>query len=189
MAASRHGRVVCLRSRTSCEFVTTTTYGDTCSNTITRQHAVSPFKLVDPHKPGHRRFIALWLVDPNKRIISTANVPPQQMTWYAESVLGTTPESRKETLAKLPDELAALLRERGSIVPSADGEINLAQNAKLPAELMDMVREHADAERHALPMGVEEARQHRLKLMAERGAFGEKVEEEWHQRSYNFCEH
>ncbi|KAF4343552.1 hypothetical protein FBEOM_2461 [Fusarium beomiforme] len=42
------------------------------------QHRVPSFELQDPTKPGHRRFIALWLVDPHRRIISTANVPPQQ---------------------------------------------------------------------------------------------------------------
>ena len=45
------------------------------------QHCVTPFELVDPTKPGHRRFIALWLVDPFVPIISTANVPPQQAEW------------------------------------------------------------------------------------------------------------
>ncbi|RBR19396.1 hypothetical protein FVER53590_29371 [Fusarium verticillioides] len=42
------------------------------------QHRVSSFKLQDPIKPGHRRFIALWLVDPHRRILSAANVPPRQ---------------------------------------------------------------------------------------------------------------
>ncbi|KAJ5058413.1 hypothetical protein J3E72DRAFT_222606 [Bipolaris maydis] len=41
------------------------------------QHRVSSFKLIDPTKPGHCRFIALWLVDPARPIISTANIPPQ----------------------------------------------------------------------------------------------------------------
>ncbi|KAJ4264300.1 hypothetical protein NW762_005496 [Fusarium torreyae] len=47
------------------------------------QHRVSSFRLQDPTKPGHRRFIALWLVDPHTRITSTANVPPQQKDWWA----------------------------------------------------------------------------------------------------------
>ena len=45
-----------------------------------------PFKLADPTKPGHRKILALFLVDPNIRIISTANVPPQQREWWAEEV-------------------------------------------------------------------------------------------------------
>jgi hypothetical protein len=152
------------------------------------QHRVSPFKLVDPTKPGHRRFIALWLVDPTKRILSTANVPPQQMSWYAENLLGSTTEERKEALAKMPAEVVALLQERG-LDGASGANVQIAENAKLPAELMEMVRGYVDAEGHALPMGIEDAREHREKLMVERGAFVESAREEWRSRNYNFCEH
>ncbi|KAM0817356.1 hypothetical protein AB5N19_03161 [Seiridium cardinale] len=49
----------------------------------TLQHEVEPFELVDKTKPGHRRFLVLWLVDPYYRIASTRNVPPQQHDWWA----------------------------------------------------------------------------------------------------------
>lgn len=49
----------------------------------TLQHKVEPFELVDKSRPGHRRFLALWLVDPHYRICSTRNVPPQQESWWA----------------------------------------------------------------------------------------------------------
>jgi hypothetical protein len=42
------------------------------------QHRVEPFKWLDPTKNGYRKILALFLVDPGIRIISTANVPPQQ---------------------------------------------------------------------------------------------------------------
>lgn len=42
---------------------------------------MSPFSLVDKSKPGHRKILALFLVDPHLRIISSANVPPQQYDW------------------------------------------------------------------------------------------------------------
>lgn len=45
------------------------------------QHRVSPFSLADPSKPGHRKILALFLTDPKMRIISSANVPPQQEEW------------------------------------------------------------------------------------------------------------
>ncbi|KAF9893467.1 hypothetical protein FE257_010779 [Aspergillus nanangensis] len=48
------------------------------------QHRVSPFGLADRTKPGHRKILALFLVDPHLRIISTANVPPQQEAWAEE---------------------------------------------------------------------------------------------------------
>jgi hypothetical protein len=47
----------------------------------TLQHRVSPFSLADPTKPGHRKILALFLVDPHRRIISSANVPPQRGDW------------------------------------------------------------------------------------------------------------
>ncbi|KAH3913763.1 hypothetical protein HBI56_079360 [Parastagonospora nodorum] len=152
----------------------------------TFQHQVSSFKLIDPAKPGHRRFIALWLVDPHMRIISTANVPPQQMSWYAENLLGTTAVARKQALAKLPAELVAILQERGLL--TADN-IALSDNAKLPAELLDMVRGYVDAEGHALPMGIEEAREHRVKLMEERSRHVRNAEQAWESSVYSFCEH
>jgi hypothetical protein len=40
-----------------------------------------------------------------------------------------------------------------------------------------------------LPMSLEEAKQHRLDLMKERGAHLEKSKEAWQQHSYSFCEH
>ncbi|KAK9415968.1 hypothetical protein SUNI508_09928 [Seiridium unicorne] len=49
----------------------------------TLQHKVEPFELVDKTKPGHRRFLVLWVVDPYYRIASTRNVPPQQHDWWA----------------------------------------------------------------------------------------------------------
>lgn len=53
----------------------------------TLQHKVEPFELVDSTKPGHRRFLVMWLVDPHFRICSTRNVPPQQHGWWAEEAL------------------------------------------------------------------------------------------------------
>ncbi|KAJ5627930.1 hypothetical protein N7490_010158, partial [Penicillium lividum] len=48
------------------------------------QHRVTPFSLADKSKPGHRKILALFLVDPHLRVISTANVPPQQEDWGKE---------------------------------------------------------------------------------------------------------
>lgn len=53
----------------------------------TLQHRVEPFRLIDATRAGHRRFLVLWLVDPNYRIVSTANVPPQQHDWWAEETV------------------------------------------------------------------------------------------------------
>ncbi|MER5480613.1 DUF4246 domain-containing protein [Streptomyces sp. NPDC002734] len=42
------------------------------------QHRVAPFRLADPARPGHRKILAFFLVDPSQRIVSTSDVPPQQ---------------------------------------------------------------------------------------------------------------
>ena len=55
------------------------------------QHQLQPFSLVDRTKPGHRKILALFLVDPHTPILSTANVPCQQMDWWRDHIaqLGT----------------------------------------------------------------------------------------------------
>ena len=63
------------------------------------QHRVTPFKLQDPSKPGHRKILGLFLIDPYRRIISTANVPPQQKDWWSSVIRDTEP------FAKLPREI------------------------------------------------------------------------------------
>jgi len=50
------------------------------------QRQVQPFKLADPTRPGHRKILALFLVDPHIRIISTANVPCQQRDWWSQAI-------------------------------------------------------------------------------------------------------
>jgi hypothetical protein len=151
---------------------------ETCS-----QHRVSSFELEDETKPGHRRFIALWLVDPHKRIISTANVPPQQQDWWLESVFGSTEKTRDAAIAKMPAELVTLLQGKGLSANISGGE------GTLPPELMEMVHQHFQADKDTLPMTTEEAKEHRRKLMEERSAFVRVAEEGWQQHSYSFCEH
>lgn len=148
------------------------------------QHRVSGFKLADPTKPGHRRFIALWLVDPFNRIISTANVPPQQAEWWADRALGAV----KNKESAFPPELAQLLLERG-IGASQLGEA-IAEGGpgktKLPFELVDKVRKELG---NAFPMNRDEAERHRLKLMGTRSAFQEEARGNWESVEYGFCEH
>lgn len=42
------------------------------------QHRVDPFRLADPTRPGYRKILVYFLVDPTVSIVSTADVPPQQ---------------------------------------------------------------------------------------------------------------
>jgi hypothetical protein len=50
----------------------------------TMQHHVNPFELEDKEKPGIRKILVYFLVDPSIRITSTLHVPPQQQSWYLE---------------------------------------------------------------------------------------------------------
>lgn len=63
------------------------------------QHRVEPFHLADPTKAGYRKILALFLIDPYRPIISTANIPCQQKSWWAERVRGIGP------LGNLPPEI------------------------------------------------------------------------------------
>lgn len=90
------------------------------------QHRVSPFSLQDPTQPGHRKILALFLVDPYTRIPSTANVPPQQKDWWRDMVLGL------DRVGDLPPELAENVMESAGDFP-----IELEEAKKLRLELMD----------------------------------------------------
>lgn len=50
------------------------------------QHRVGSFRLVDPTRPGHRKILAFFLVDPSEEIVSTSDVPPQQ-PWSEASTM------------------------------------------------------------------------------------------------------
>jgi hypothetical protein len=92
----------------------------------TLQHKVEPFSLQDKTKPGHRRFLVLWLVDPHYRIMSTANVAPQQREWWAAEVL-------RRAGWKLPTELAEMV-----IDAAAEGWLMDLDEAKdIRLKLMD----------------------------------------------------
>ena len=118
------------------------------------QHQVQPFKLADPTKPGHRKIVALFLVDPGIRIISTANVPPQQRDWWSECV--------SKAFAKTGEALGML-----------------------SAELKDKVYQEVDD----FPIGIEEAKEIRLKLMDERKSYVTDQTRSFENNEFNLCEH
>ncbi|GAC97796.1 hypothetical protein PHSY_005383 [Pseudozyma hubeiensis SY62] len=75
----------------------------------TLQHRVEPFELIDKNKSGHRRFLVLWLVDPNYHLPSTSIVPPQQQGWWSTK-LGSDASLQGRGLITL-DEAKALRLE------------------------------------------------------------------------------
>jgi hypothetical protein len=90
------------------------------------QHRVSSFSLADKTRPGHRKILALFLVDPYTRIPSTANVPPQQKEWWKEMVHGL------DRVNKLPAELQEWITDSAGDFP-----LTLEEAKKIRAELMD----------------------------------------------------
>lgn len=90
------------------------------------QHHVNPFKLQDATKPGHRKIVALFLVDPGVRVISTAHVPAQQRDWWERQA----PLNR--ALSRLPREL------RDGVVTHVDGfPISMDEAKEVRLELME----------------------------------------------------
>ncbi|KAM0544832.1 hypothetical protein ACHAPJ_011663 [Fusarium lateritium] len=70
------------------------------------QHRVEPFELADKTRPGHRKILALFLVDPLVQVISTGNVPPQQQDWWVDRI------SESEPLSKIPTEIRDMISEK-----------------------------------------------------------------------------
>ncbi|KAF7331543.1 hypothetical protein MKEN_00033400 [Mycena kentingensis (nom. inval.)] len=105
------------------------------------QHRVAPFSLKDTSSPGHRKILAIFLVDPSiQPIPSATTIPPQQADWAAYGM-----EQARE------DEKSLF--------------------SKLPVELIHAIREHLEADRSGTYFGRKEAEEIRLKLMAERTVF------------------
>ena len=70
------------------------------------QYKVQPFKLEDPTKPGHRKILVLFLVDPTQKVLSTTDVAPQQHEWVTEVMHNAGQDS---AFAKLPTELLTMI--------------------------------------------------------------------------------
>jgi hypothetical protein len=93
----------------------------------TYQHQVQPFELVDKTRPGYRKILVFFLVDPAIEILSTARVPPQQTEWY-RYLLYTI--RRGTHLEMLPAEILA------HILKYVDGSMSREEMAHHMRELM-----------------------------------------------------
>ncbi|KAL2862298.1 DUF4246 domain-containing protein [Aspergillus lucknowensis] len=113
----------------------------------TLQHCVEPFELADRTKPGHRKILAFFLIDPSRRVISTANVPPQREDWCTEWGGG--------------------------------------EKKKLPVELQTTNMSDVEFK----PMGLDEAKGYREKLMEERGMKAEGARAKFEMGGFHLCEH
>ncbi|KAF7968074.1 hypothetical protein HWV62_32065 [Athelia sp. TMB] len=91
------------------------------------QHRVLPFKLADAARPGHRKILALFLVDPHVKVISSANVPCQRRDWWAEEL---------ELSRALPDKLPLEIKKE-VVDNMEDFPISLEEAKRLRLELME----------------------------------------------------
>ena len=90
------------------------------------QHRVDAFELADPTKPGVRKILAFFLVNPEIRILSTSDVPPQQEEWAMEEAL------RVPEMQKLPVELVDMIAGFAK-----DGLISRKEAEEHQAKLME----------------------------------------------------
>ncbi|CAK7899559.1 hypothetical protein CAAN3_04S06634 [[Candida] anglica] len=66
------------------------------------QHHVEPFELKDKTKSGHRKILCMFVCDPyNDKVVSTADVPPQQKSWWEDSTpMDQISKTNKEKISK-----------------------------------------------------------------------------------------
>ncbi|KAI5121387.1 hypothetical protein M0805_001200 [Coniferiporia weirii] len=99
----------------------TTTSQDRClAFPNTYQHRVSPFALADRSQPGHRKLLALFLIDPNiAPIPSTTIVPPQQREWALRALRET---DARAPVGKLPVEILDEVVEKTGLMTDEEAK-------------------------------------------------------------------
>ncbi|KAI0324723.1 hypothetical protein GY45DRAFT_1357087 [Cubamyces sp. BRFM 1775] len=89
------------------------------------QHRVARFELADPSRPGHRKILAFFLVDPLTPVHSTSVVPPQQAHWYRDAVYNAG------AFRRLPTELVEVI-----LAYASEGTITMEEAEQCREELM-----------------------------------------------------
>ncbi|KZT21379.1 hypothetical protein NEOLEDRAFT_1150704 [Neolentinus lepideus HHB14362 ss-1] len=88
------------------------------------QHRVSSFKLVDPSKPGHRKILCFFLINPTVEILSTSFIPPQQYDWYMREL------KRAPAMRNLPVELFGMVTDWLKVDDTGKGGAITMEQAK-----------------------------------------------------------
>ncbi|KAK0191991.1 hypothetical protein F5146DRAFT_1037906 [Armillaria mellea] len=104
------------------------------------QHCVSPFSLLDSSKPGYRKIVALFLVEPELESPrpSTTNVPPQRWDWWSRDLHDLAQEDNSR-LGLLPVELLELIVDLMDLMTRKEAE---ELRLKLMDERTAFVREN-----------------------------------------------
>ncbi|KIO23098.1 hypothetical protein M407DRAFT_27425 [Tulasnella calospora MUT 4182] len=93
------------------------------------QHQVSSFELSDSSKPGHRKIVALFLIDPEYTVPSTTHIAPQQSDWARDAM-----NSSGTFFSKMPTEILDMVT--GSAT-SEGGLMTMEEAKQYRLELMD----------------------------------------------------
>ncbi|PVU86728.1 hypothetical protein BB559_006423 [Furculomyces boomerangus] len=99
------------------------------------QHKIEDFELKDKSKPGHRKILVFFLINPNKRIYSTAHIPPQQLEWHEMELM-----KNKNKLSELPILIIEEISKR------LDWPMSLKEAKKHNKELMKERKHFAENE-------------------------------------------
>jgi hypothetical protein len=73
------------------------------------QRRVQPFELQDPTRPGHRKILSIFLIDPTQKVRSASDVAPQQRDWLIDTMRGA---GKNSLFSRLPDEILAMIAEQ-----------------------------------------------------------------------------
>ncbi|KAJ6583180.1 hypothetical protein B0H10DRAFT_2097775 [Mycena sp. CBHHK59/15] len=115
------------------------------------QHRVSPFRLVDSTKPGHRKILAIFLVDPSiEPIPSATHIPPQQADW-AFDALEKSRLDPQSAFSALPPEISEVVRQHfpDTLVTREETE---ADRLTLMKERTRFVQTHSEELRYSFNM-------------------------------------
>lgn len=69
------------------------------------QYDIDDFSLVDRSKLGHKTIVEFLLCDPTQKILSTTDVPPQQLEWMSKIFYSSRTANTESRLLNLPPEL------------------------------------------------------------------------------------
>jgi hypothetical protein len=106
------------------------------------QHRVGDFELVDQSKPGHRKILVFFLVDPTITVPSASVVPIQRRDWVERTILDARVDPRS-LLRRLPIEVVDIIL--GYIQPISQEEAfsnreQLMEERTLFADVVDSQR-------------------------------------------------
>lgn len=140
------------------------------------QHRVAPFSMdmsgseKTSDSRGYRKMLVFFLIDPNQEIVSTANVPPQDQTWFIK-------------------EIAKEVREGKVNEQCADEKCRCRTNSPTYFQLLDNNVLERTIDKLEFPISLSEAKKIRMQVMEERKFIVGHTNKELFERQFSLCEH